>query len=43
MALLELARRYPGLRLKPGQKLRFHPNTSFGSPQVLTLSTSPPE
>jgi hypothetical protein len=35
----ELARRYPQLRLVPGQQLRFHPNISFRGPQVLRLRT----
>src|SRR5215831_14779868 len=39
IALTELARRYPGLRLAPGQRLTFHPNISFRGPQVLTLRT----
>jgi hypothetical protein len=33
----ELARRYPGLTLVPGQRLTFHPNISFRGPQVLRV------
>jgi cytochrome P450 len=39
IALAELARRYPGLRLTPGQELTFHPNISFRGPQALMVST----
>jgi cytochrome P450 len=39
VAITELARRYPGLRLAPGQRLTFHPNISFRGPQVLTVQT----
>jgi cytochrome P450 len=39
IAVAELARRYPGLRLAPGQRLTFHPNISFRGPQVLTMRT----
>lgn len=37
IAVAELARRYPGLRLAPGQPLTFHPNISFRGPQVLRV------
>ncbi|MDQ2810702.1 MAG: cytochrome P450 [Actinomycetota bacterium] len=37
IAVAELARRYPGLRLVPDQQLTFHPNISFRGPQVLTV------
>ena len=37
VAVSELARRYPGLRLVPGQQLTFHPNISFRGPQVLRV------
>jgi cytochrome P450 len=39
IALAELARRYPRLRLAPGQELTFHPNISFRGPQALRVST----
>jgi cytochrome P450 len=39
LALEELARRYPRLRLADGQKLTFHPNISFRGPQVLRVQT----
>src|SRR6202167_652476 len=39
IAIPDLARRYPGLRLAPGQRLTFHPNISFRGPQVLTVQT----
>jgi cytochrome P450 len=39
IAVAELARRYPGLRLVPGQRLTFHPNISFRGPQVLNVRT----
>jgi cytochrome P450 len=35
LALEELARRFPGLRLVAGQELTFHPNISFRGPQAL--------
>jgi cytochrome P450 len=38
IAVAELARRYPRLRLVPGQQLTFHPNISFRGPQVLKVS-----
>jgi cytochrome P450 len=40
IAVAELARRYPRLRLAPDQRLTFHPNISFRGPQVLRLHTS---
>jgi cytochrome P450 len=39
IAIAELARRYPGLRLAPGQDLTFHPNISFRGPQALVVRT----
>jgi cytochrome P450 len=39
IAIAELARRYPGLRLVPDQRLTFHANISFRGPQVLMLRT----
>ena len=41
IAVAELARRYPGLRLVPGQRFTFHPNISFRGPQVLLVRTRP--
>ena len=41
IAVAELARRYPGLRLVPDQQLTFHPNISFRGPQVLLVRTHP--
>jgi cytochrome P450 len=41
IALTELARRYPSLRLAPDQQLTFHPNISFRGPQVLRVRTNP--
>jgi cytochrome P450 len=41
IAVTELARRYPGLRLVPNQRLTFHPNISFRGPQVLLVRTRP--
>ena len=35
LALEELTRRFPRLRLVPGQTLTFHPNISFRGPQAL--------
>jgi cytochrome P450 len=35
LALAELARRFPDLRLVPGQTFTFHPNISFRGPQAL--------
>jgi cytochrome P450 len=37
LALEELARRYPRLRLADGQHLTFHPNISFRGPQQLRV------
>ena len=37
IAIAELARRYPRLRLVPGQHLTFHPNISFRGPQTLKV------
>ena len=38
LALEELTRRFPGLRLAPhGQEIPFHPNISFRGPQTLTV------
>jgi cytochrome P450 len=39
IAVAELARRYPALRLTPGQRLSFHPNISFRGPQVMLVRT----
>jgi cytochrome P450 len=39
IAVAELARRYPRLRLSPDQHLTFHPNISFRGPQVLQVQT----
>jgi cytochrome P450 len=39
IAVTELARRYPALRLAPDQQLSFHPNISFRGPQVLKVRT----
>ncbi len=39
MAVTELVRRYPRLRLVPGQRLTFHPNISFRGPQTLRVQT----
>jgi cytochrome P450 len=39
LALEELARRYPRLRLAEGQEFTFHPNISFRGPQVLRVRT----
>jgi cytochrome P450 len=39
IAVAELARRYPRLRLAPDQRLTFHPNISFRGPQVLKVQT----
>jgi len=39
IALGELARRYPPLRLAPDQEFTFHPNISFRGPQVLKVRT----
>ena len=37
VAVTHLARRYPRLRLAPGQRLSFHPNISFRGPQTLLV------
>jgi cytochrome P450 len=37
IAIAELARRYPRLRLAPGQEFTFHPNISFRGPQTLNV------
>jgi hypothetical protein len=37
IAISHLARRYPRLRLTPGQQLSFHPNISFRGPQALMV------
>jgi hypothetical protein len=37
LALEELARRYPRLRLAAGQQFTFHPNISFRGPQALLV------
>jgi len=37
IAIAELARRYPRLRLVPGQEFTFHPNISFRGPQILNV------
>jgi cytochrome P450 len=39
IAIAELARRFPELRLVPDQRLTFHPNISFRGPQVLLVRT----
>lgn len=39
IAVKQLARRYPGLSLVPGQPLTFHPNISFRGPQTLRITT----
>jgi cytochrome P450 len=39
IAVAELARRYPRLRLAEGQRLTFHPNISFRGPQALRVRT----
>ena len=39
IAVAELARRYPALRLAPDQHLTFHPNISFRGPQILMVRT----
>ena len=41
IAVAELARRYPRLRLAPDQHFTFHPNISFRGPQVLRVQTRP--
>lgn len=37
----ELTRRFPRLRLVPGQRLSFHPNISFRGPQQLRVRPAP--
>ena len=37
IAVAELARRYPRLRLAPDQPFTFHPNISFRGPQILNV------
>jgi cytochrome P450 len=37
IAIAELARRYPHLRLAPNQELTFHANISFRGPQALRV------
>ncbi len=37
LAVEQLARRFPGLRLAGGQQLSFHPNISFRGPQTLLV------
>jgi cytochrome P450 len=39
IAIAELTRRHPHLRLAPDQELTFHPNISFRGPQVLKVRT----
>jgi hypothetical protein len=39
IAVEHLTRRYPRLRLVPGQRLTFHPNISFRGPQELRMRT----
>jgi cytochrome P450 len=39
IAVAELARRYPGLRLAPGQEFTFDSNISFRGPQILQVRT----
>jgi cytochrome P450 len=39
VALQELARHFPRLRLLPGQEIRFHPNISFRGPLALWVET----
>ncbi|HEX3764463.1 MAG TPA: cytochrome P450 [Kofleriaceae bacterium] len=41
IVLDELIRRFPRLRLVPGQRLSFHPNISFRGPQQLRVSAGP--
>ena len=40
IVLDELVRRFPRLRLVPGQRLSFHPNISFRGPQQLRVRTT---
>ena len=41
IVLDELIRRFPRLRLVPGQRLSFHPNISFRGPQQLQVRAAP--
>ena len=41
IVLDELTRRFPRLRLVPGQQLSFHPNISFRGPQQLRVRPAP--
>lgn len=41
IVLDELTRRFPRLRLVPGQRLSFHPNISFRGPQQLRVRPDP--
>jgi cytochrome P450 len=41
IAIAELTRLYPALRLAPGQHLTFHPNISFRGPQSLLVQAGP--
>lgn len=41
IVLEELVHRFPGMRLVPGQELRFHPNISFRGPQQLRVRVAP--
>jgi cytochrome P450 len=41
IAVAELARRFPRLRLAPDQPFTFHPNISFRGPQLLKVQTRP--
>jgi len=41
LAVQELTRRFPRLRLVEGQQLSFHPNISFRGPQQLWVQTTP--
>ena len=41
IAVTELARRFPDLRLVADQRLTFHPNISFRGPQILLVRTHP--
>jgi cytochrome P450 len=43
IAVAELARRYPRLRLAPDQEFTFQPNISFRGPQVLKVRSGEPE
>ncbi|HKE19132.1 MAG TPA: cytochrome P450 [Kofleriaceae bacterium] len=41
VAIEELARRFPRLRMAPGQRLSFHPNISFRGPETLRVRVAP--